>query len=44
MHTDSLYLTEAPSDMLPPSDKIGMLKIEYAGPVNIMGLNKVIKS
>ena len=43
IHTDSLYLTETPSDMLPPSDKLGCLKLEYNGKVEINGLNKVIK-
>ena len=43
-HTDSLYLTEVPSDMLPPSKKLGMLKLEYEGYIEIKGLNKVIKS
>lgn len=44
MHTDSFYMTENPSDMLPPSDKLGMAKLEYAGYVKIMGLNKVVKT
>jgi hypothetical protein len=42
-HTDSIYLTEVPSDMLPPSKKLGMLKLEYEGYIEINGLNKVIK-
>jgi hypothetical protein len=43
MHTDSLYMTEVPSDMLPPSKKLGLLKLEYEGHIEIKGLNKVIK-
>ena len=43
IHTDSLYMTEVPSDMLPPSKKLGMLKLEYEGHIEIKGLNKVIK-
>ena len=43
MHTDSLYLTEVPSDMLPPSDKLGCLKNEGKYEVQISGLNKFIK-
>jgi len=43
MHTDSLYLTEVPSDMLPPSDKLGCLKNEGSYKVPISGLNKVVK-
>ena len=43
MHTDSLYLTEVPSDMLPPSDKLGCLKNEGKYEVQISGLNKVVK-
>ena len=43
MHTDSLYMIEVPSDMLPPSKKLGMLKLEYEGHIEIKGLNKVIK-
>jgi hypothetical protein len=42
-HTDSLYLTEIPGDMLPPSKKLGMLKLEYEGYIEISGLNKVVK-
>jgi hypothetical protein len=41
-HTGSLYLTEVPSDMLPASKKLGMLKLEYEGYIEIKGLNKVI--
>ena len=44
MHTDSLYLTEVPSDMLPPSDKLGCLKFEGDYKVEISGLNKVSKT
>jgi len=44
MHTDSLYLTEVPSDMLPPSDKLGCLKFEGTYKVEISGLNKVSKT
>ena len=43
MHTDSLYMIEVPSDMLPPSKKLGLLKLEYEGHIEIKGLNKVIK-
>jgi len=43
MHTDSLYMIEVPSDMLPPSKKLGMLKLEYEGKIEIKGLNKVVK-
>ena len=43
MHTDSLYLTEVPVDMLPPSDKLGCLKFEGKYKVQISGLNKVSK-
>jgi len=43
MHTDSLYLTEVPSNMLPPSNKIGCLKHEYSGIITISGLNKTTK-
>ena len=43
-HTDSLYLTEAPSDMFPPSDKLGCLKKEFEGFVEIKSLNKIIKN
>ena len=44
MHTDSLYLTEVPTDMLPPSDtKLGCLKYEGKYQVQILGLNKVVK-
>jgi hypothetical protein len=43
MHTDSLYMIEVPSDMLPPSKKLGMLKLEYEGNIEIKGLNKVVK-
>ena len=43
-HTDSLYLTEVPSDMLPPSDKLGCLKFEGTYKVEISGLNKVSKT
>ena len=43
MHTDSLYLTEIPCNMLPPSNKIGCLKHEYSGPITINSLNKTIK-
>jgi hypothetical protein len=44
MHTDSLYLTEVPVDMLPPSDtKLGCLKNEGKYKVQVSGLNKVIK-
>jgi hypothetical protein len=43
MHTDSLYLTEVPPNMLPPSDKIGCLKHEYSGIITISSLNKTIK-
>ena len=42
-HTDSLYLTEVPTDMLPPSDKLGCLKFEGKYKVEITGLNKVSK-
>jgi len=39
-----LYLTEVPSDMLPPSDtKLGCLKYEGKYQVQVSGLNKVIK-
>ena len=44
MHTDSLYLIEVPSDMLPPSDKLGCLKFEGEYKVQISGLNKVSKT
>jgi hypothetical protein len=44
MHTDSIYLIEKPVDMLPPSDKLGCLKLEFKGFVEINGLNKVLKS
>ena len=43
-HTDSLYLTEAPSDMFPPSDKLGCLKKEFEGFVEIKSLNKIVKN
>jgi len=43
MHTDSLYLTEVPTDMHPPSDKLGCLKSEGTYKVQILGLNKVVK-
>ena len=43
IHTDSLYLTNVPHDMLPPSNKLGCLKCEYEGHIEINGLNKVIK-
>ena len=43
MHTDSLYLTEVPNNMLPPSNKIGCLKHEYSGIITINSLNKTIK-
>ena len=43
-HTDSIYLTEKPVEMLPSSDKIGCLKVEYEGYIEINGLNKVLKS
>ena len=43
-HTDSLYLTEAPSDMFPPSDKLGCLKKEFEGYVEIKSLNKIMKN
>jgi hypothetical protein len=43
MHTDSLYLTEVPTDMHPPSDKLGCLKSEGTYKVQISGLNKVVK-
>jgi len=43
MHTDSLYMIEVPSDMLPLSKKLGMLKLEYEGNIEIKGLNKVVK-
>jgi hypothetical protein len=36
-------MTEVPSDMLPPSKKLGLLKLEYEGYIEINGLNKVIK-
>jgi len=44
MHTDSLYLTEVPTDMHPPSDKLGCLKFEGEYEVQISGLNKVSKT
>jgi hypothetical protein len=44
MHTDSLYLTEVPTDMHPPSDKLGCLKSEGKYKVEISGLNKVSKT
>jgi hypothetical protein len=31
-------MTEVPSDMLPPSKKLGMLKLEYEGHIEIKGL------
>ena len=43
MHTDSLYMTEIPKDMLPYSDKLGQLKHEYSGPIKIISLNKTLK-
>ena len=43
MHTDSIYLTEVPSNMLPPSGKIGCLKHEGSGIITISGLNKKTK-
>ena len=44
MHTDSLYLTEVPTDMHPPSDKLGCLKKEGTYRVEISGLNKLTKT
>ena len=43
MHTDSLYLTEVPTDMHPPSDKLGCLKSEGTYKVEISGINNVKK-
>jgi hypothetical protein len=43
-HTDSLWLTEVPLDMFPPSDKLGCLKFEYSSHVEIKSLNKIIKN
>ena len=44
MHTDSVYLTEKPADLVPSSDKLGFLKFEGEYKVEITGLNKVIKT
>ena len=44
MHTDSIFLTEVPSHLLPPCDKLGYLKYEGHYKVVITGLNKVIKT
>ena len=44
IHTDSLYLTEIPCDILPSSNKLGCLKHEYSGQIEILGLNKVVKN
>ena len=43
MHTDSIYLTSKPEDLPPLSNKLGCLKHEYSGLVQITGLNKVMK-
>jgi len=43
VHTDSLYLTEIPDDMLPCSNKLGHLKHEYSGKIRVISLNKVLK-
>ena len=43
IHTDSLYLTKIPKDMLPCSNKLGQLKHEYSGKIKIISLNKVMK-
>ena len=42
-HTDSLTLTEVPADLMPMSTKLGCLKHEYSGPIEIISLNKIIK-
>ena len=44
MHTDSVYLTEKPADLVPSSDKLGFLKFEGEYKVEITALNKVIKT
>ena len=44
MHTDSIAMTEVPSDMHPPSEKLGCLKFEGDYKVEITGLNKVSKT
>ena len=44
MHTDSIFLTEVPSHLLPPCDKLGYLKCEGHYKVEITGLNKLIKT
>jgi hypothetical protein len=44
MHTDSIYLKEKPNNLSEISDKLGCLKHEYSGHVDINGLNKVIKN
>ena len=43
MHTDSIYLTSKPEDLPPLSNKLGCLKHEYSGVVQITGLNKIMK-
>ena len=43
MHTDSISLTSKPEDLPPLSNKLGCLKHEYSGLVQINGLNKVLK-
>ena len=42
MHTDSIYLKEKPNNLSEISDKLGCLKHEYSGHVEINGLNKVL--
>jgi hypothetical protein len=43
MHTDSIALTQVPTDMHPPSEKLGCLKKEFEGLMEIKGLNKFTK-
>ena len=43
MHTDSIALTEVPADLVPSADKLGYLKKEFEGLIEINGLNKFTK-
>ena len=42
MHTDSIYLKEKPNDLPEISDRLGCLKHEYSGQIEVKGLNNVI--
>ena len=39
IHTDSITVKDKPTDIL-TGDKLGYLKLEYEGPLNLTGLNK----